>query len=205
MPWSKESLSLSATASSSTRCSASRPAGPCAATWRGGRGDERARASRFFRTMALDLPSGLSAYEESPAPKDRDAAVIADVTIAVGFTKSVLVREALAGWVGRLEVVPWSSKPENASKYQVLVPGELAGLLPRRSAFRTRAISASSPLSPAAPASPARRCFVLMVRRASARDFSPSSRTLTRRKSWHRKRRRKRWFRAGESSTKRRT
>lgn len=94
-----------------------------------------ARAVRFFRTVALDLPSGLSAYEESPAPKDRDAAVIADVTIAVGFAKRVLTREALAGWVGRIEVVPWSTKAENASKDQVLVPQELAGLLPRRNAL----------------------------------------------------------------------
>ena len=94
-----------------------------------------AREKRFFRTVALDLPSGLSAYEESPAPKERDAAVIADVTIAVGFAKSVLVREALAGWVGRIEVVPWSSKSETSSKFQILVPIELAGLLPRRSAL----------------------------------------------------------------------
>jgi NAD(P)H-hydrate epimerase len=94
-----------------------------------------ARAARFFRTIALDLPSGLSAYEESSAPKDHDAAVIADVTIAVGFAKSVLAREALSIWVGRIEVVPWCAKPENSSKYQVLVSQELAGLLPRRSAL----------------------------------------------------------------------
>ena len=95
----------------------------------------RARERNFFRTVALDLPSGLSAYEESPAPKDHDAAVIADVTIAVGFAKSVLAREALAGWVGRLEVVPWSTKAEDSSKHQVLIGSELAHLLPRRSAL----------------------------------------------------------------------
>jgi NAD(P)H-hydrate epimerase len=94
-----------------------------------------ARAARFFRTVALDLPSGLSAYEESPAPQDRNAAVIADVTIAVGFAKSVLAREALAGWVGRLEVVAWSTQAEKASKYQILVGSELAHLLPRRGAL----------------------------------------------------------------------
>jgi NAD(P)H-hydrate epimerase len=94
-----------------------------------------ARAARFFRTVALDLPSGLAAYEESAAPEERDAAVMADVTIAVGFAKRALAREALAGWVGRIEVVPWSGKPENSSKYQVLVAGELAGLLPRRGAL----------------------------------------------------------------------
>jgi NAD(P)H-hydrate epimerase len=94
-----------------------------------------AREKRFFRTVALDLPSGLSAYEETPAPKERDAAVIADVTIAVGFAKSVLVREALAGWVGRLEVVAWSSGAESASNHQILVGSELAHLLPRRGAL----------------------------------------------------------------------
>ncbi len=94
----------------------------------------RAREKNFFRTVALDLPSGLSAYEEGDAPKERDAAVIADVTIAVGFAKSVLAREALAGWVGRLEVVPWSTTTESGSKRQVLVGNELAHLLPRRGA-----------------------------------------------------------------------
>jgi len=94
-----------------------------------------AREKRFFRTVALDLPSGLSAYEDAPAPKERNAAVIADVTIAVGFAKTVLVREALAGWVGRLEVVAWSSEAEAASKRQILVGGELAHLLPRRGAL----------------------------------------------------------------------
>jgi NAD(P)H-hydrate epimerase len=94
-----------------------------------------ARAARFFRTVALDLPSGLSAYEEGPAPKERDAAVVSDVTIAVGFAKTTLVREALAGWVGRLEVVPWSTDPASSAAHQVLVAPELAGLLPRRSAL----------------------------------------------------------------------
>ena len=95
----------------------------------------RAREKNFFRTVALDLPSGLSAYEESPAPKERDAAVIADVTIAVGFAKGVLAREALAGWVGRVEVVLWNEKTENASAHQVLLGNELAHLLPRRGAL----------------------------------------------------------------------
>ncbi|MEJ0001295.1 MAG: NAD(P)H-hydrate dehydratase [Verrucomicrobiota bacterium] len=47
----------------------------------------------------------------------------------------MLVREALSAWVGRLDVVPWSAKPDESSQPQVLVPGELAHLLPRRSAF----------------------------------------------------------------------
>ena len=93
------------------------------------------RTARFFRTVALDLPTGLAAYDESDTPQDRNAAVISDVTIAVGFAKDVLVREALAGWVGRLEVVPWSKDEEISAPRQVLVPDELAGLLPRRNAL----------------------------------------------------------------------
>ena len=93
-----------------------------------------ARAARFFRTVALDLPSGLAAYEDEKAP-ERDAAVVADITIAVGFAKDVLVREALSAWVGRLDVVPWSRVRAQSSGRQVLVPHELADLLPRRSAL----------------------------------------------------------------------
>jgi hydroxyethylthiazole kinase-like uncharacterized protein yjeF len=94
-----------------------------------------ARSRQFFRTVALDLPTGLAAYADGSAPKNRDAAVVADLTLAVGFVKDVLCREALAGWVGRLEVVPWSAEPaEGKAPRQVLVPHELAGLLPRRAA-----------------------------------------------------------------------
>ena len=94
-----------------------------------------ARAARFFRTVALDLPTGLAAFEEGKAPENRDDAVVSDVTIAVGFAKNVLIREALSGWVGRLEVVAWSNEKIQAGPRQVLVPHELAALLPRRSAF----------------------------------------------------------------------
>ncbi len=117
----------------------------------------QARTTRFFRTVALDLPSGLAAYEEAEAPKEPDAAVVADVTIAVGFAKTVLVREALAGWVGRLEIVAWSAGKHISSARQVLVAPELAGLLPRRSAlsykntFGKLAIVAGSPGFTGAP------------------------------------------------------
>jgi hydroxyethylthiazole kinase-like uncharacterized protein yjeF len=94
-----------------------------------------ARASNFFRTVALDLPTGLAAYEDGKAPEDKNAAVIADVTIAVGFAKDVLIREALAGWVGRLEVVAWSQTQARSAPRRILVAQELAGLLPRRSAL----------------------------------------------------------------------
>lgn len=94
-----------------------------------------ARAANFFRTVALDLPSGLAAYDEGVVPSDRDAAVVADVTLAVGFAKDVLTRESLSGSVGRLEVIPWSKAKAESAPQQVLVPHELAGLLPRRNAF----------------------------------------------------------------------
>jgi hydroxyethylthiazole kinase-like uncharacterized protein yjeF len=117
-----------------------------------------ARAERFFRTVALDLPTGLGAYEDGNAPKDRDAAVVADVTLAVGFAKEVLIREALSGWVGRLEVVPWSHAKAESAAHQVLVAHELTALLPRRSAlsykgdFGKLAIIAGSPGFTGAPA-----------------------------------------------------
>jgi len=94
-----------------------------------------ARTAHFFRTVALDLPSGLAAYAGTPAPENHDSAIVADVTLAVGFAKDVLCREALAGWVGRIEVVPWSRQRAQSAPRQVLVAHELAALLPRRSAL----------------------------------------------------------------------
>jgi hydroxyethylthiazole kinase-like uncharacterized protein yjeF len=93
-----------------------------------------ARESNFFRTVALDLPTGLAAYETT-TPKERDQAVVADLTLAVGFIKDLLVREALAPWVGRLEVATWSRQAFASAPRQALVGHELAGLLPRRSAL----------------------------------------------------------------------
>ena len=116
-----------------------------------------ARAARFFRTVALDLPSGLAAYEDTKAPEDRNAAVIADVTLAVGFAKNVLIRESLSAWVGRLEVVAWSNADAQSASRQILVPSELAHFLPRRSAFSYKgdygrlAIVAGSPGFTGAP------------------------------------------------------
>ncbi|HUB68401.1 MAG TPA: NAD(P)H-hydrate dehydratase [Candidatus Methylacidiphilales bacterium] len=117
-----------------------------------------ARVSNFFRTAALDLPTGLAACEDGNAPEHRDAAIVADVTLAVGFAKNVLVREALAAWVGRLEVVPWSRASAVSTPRQVLVGSELAGLLPRRGAlshkgdFGRVAIIGGSPGFTGAPA-----------------------------------------------------
>jgi len=92
-----------------------------------------ARAARFFRTVALDLPSGLAAVEEGPVPDETDAAIVADLTLAVGFAKEVLARETLAAWVGRLEVVPWDEQKNCDAPRQVILPHEVARFLPRRS------------------------------------------------------------------------
>ncbi len=94
-----------------------------------------ARATNFFRTVALDFPSGLARAGGQVRMENRDDAVVADMTIAVGFAKEALGREIHAAWVGRLEVAPWSQVPAASDLHQILVPSELARLLPRRSAF----------------------------------------------------------------------
>lgn len=94
-----------------------------------------ARETHFFRTVALDLPSGLAAYAGGVPPRERDVAVVADLTLAVGFAKELLCREPLARWVGRLEVVPWSREKFQSAPRQVLIGRELAGFLPRRNAL----------------------------------------------------------------------
>lgn len=116
-----------------------------------------ARARSFFRTVALDLPTGLAAFENEEPPADPNSAVIADVTLAVGFAKGVLAREAFSKWVGRLEIIPWSGTLTASTPSQALTPWELARLLPRRSAFSHKgdfgrlAIVAGSPGFTGAP------------------------------------------------------
>ncbi|MEM1057705.1 MAG: NAD(P)H-hydrate dehydratase [Verrucomicrobiota bacterium] len=89
------------------------------------------RDQLFFRTVALDGPTGLLA--EVPAAGER-CAVRADLTITVGYCKEPLIREPLSGWVGRLEVVPLFAE-EPSTEEEVLVGHELAPLLPYRSAL----------------------------------------------------------------------
>lgn len=85
-----------------------------------------ARAERFFRTVALDVPSGL--------PGDPEYAVIADLTITVGAVKDFLVREDYSGRVGRIATVPLFEDKFGA-KDELLTADDLRGLLPRRSAY----------------------------------------------------------------------
>lgn len=86
----------------------------------------KARVRHFFRTVALDVPSGL--------PGDPEHAVIADLTIAAGAAKDFLVREEFSGRVGRIEVVPLFDEIDG-DKDELLIDTELSSLLPRRSAF----------------------------------------------------------------------
>ncbi|CAB4242715.1 conserved protein of unknown function [Methylacidimicrobium sp. AP8] len=89
----------------------------------------RERARRFFRTVAVDTPSGL--WEGADAAS---TAVEADLTLTIGYGKEFLFREGLSRFVGRIEVVPiFSERPEGAGS-QAIVPEELAPWLPRRSA-----------------------------------------------------------------------
>ena len=86
----------------------------------------RARAQRFFRTVALDLPTGL--------PGDPEHALIADLTITVGAVKDFLVREEYSGRVGRIETVSLFEDTFPV-RDRLLIARTLAPLLPRRSAY----------------------------------------------------------------------
>ena len=88
------------------------------------------RSRRFFRTVAVDTPSGLWEGATAASP-----AVVADLTVTVGYGKDFLFREALSRFVGRIEVVPIFSEREEPAGSEAIVPEELARLLPRRSAY----------------------------------------------------------------------
>lgn len=63
------------------------------------------------QVFALDLPSGLDA--ETGALPDEDA-IVADVTLTVGFAKNGLVADAAVNHVGHLEVIPLPDLAEAA-------------------------------------------------------------------------------------------
>jgi ADP-dependent NAD(P)H-hydrate dehydratase / NAD(P)H-hydrate epimerase len=85
-----------------------------------------ARTRNFFRTVALDLPTGL--------PDDPEHSIVADLTITVGYVKDFLVRESLAAQVGGIETVPLFSDTLGARE-ELLDARTLSALLPRRSAL----------------------------------------------------------------------
>jgi ADP-dependent NAD(P)H-hydrate dehydratase / NAD(P)H-hydrate epimerase len=99
------------------------------------------RQTTFCRTVALDCPSGLQAGSRALEESGRglDQAVVADVTVTLGYPKDFLLREDLACWVGRIEVVPLEEKGlgEGEAKglvagHQMLTAAEMRDLLPRR-------------------------------------------------------------------------
>lgn len=83
------------------------------------------RAQGGARVFALDLPSGL---DGDPHP------VIADVTLTVGFAKTLLVEDEAVNFVGHLEVIPLPglTAPAAEDRPTLSVAAELAALLPPR-------------------------------------------------------------------------
>ncbi|MDZ4743054.1 MAG: NAD(P)H-hydrate dehydratase [Verrucomicrobiota bacterium] len=70
------------------------------------------KSERFFRTVALDVPTGLNSLDDQD---HQPVAFEADLTITVGFPKTILVREEFSHWVGRIEVAPlFESQPDIA-------------------------------------------------------------------------------------------
>lgn len=104
----------------------SKPRGEVA-TWIRRMNEERWR--RFFRMVAIDLPSGLC--EETENAHD---AVVADLTLTLGLPKRILAEEKFSNWVGRIGFVPLFSEAEKelSEHEQLILPQELAPLLPRR-------------------------------------------------------------------------
>lgn len=81
-------------------------------------------------TLAIDLPSGLDADSDAA---DADA-VVADVTVTLGFPKHGLCAPGAENLVGRIAVVPLALPlPDNAmERSQVITPEVLRPLLRRR-------------------------------------------------------------------------
>ncbi len=97
----------------------------------------KARRCCFFRTVAIDCPSGLN--EESRSLKENllggDQAIVADLTVTIGYGKTFLFREELSSWVGRILVAPiFQIEPEANTNSEAIVAEEVRPLLPRRNA-----------------------------------------------------------------------
>lgn len=87
------------------------------------------RKSCFFETIAVDCPTGL--WEGS---KQNSLAVIADLTITIGYGKDFLFKEELSHFTGRIEVIPiFDQSPSSYSGFESLTGWELASLFPYRS------------------------------------------------------------------------
>ncbi|NNM30767.1 MAG: NAD(P)H-hydrate dehydratase [Akkermansiaceae bacterium] len=77
----------------------------------------------------MDLPSGLDGDRGEP----HAGAVTADLTLTVGVPKAGLVADDATHHVGRLVVIPLAELPIPPDGDRLIVPGELAPLLPPRS------------------------------------------------------------------------
>jgi hydroxyethylthiazole kinase-like uncharacterized protein yjeF len=87
----------------------------------------RRRQERFFRTVALDCPSGLWEGFQPGSP-----AIRADLTVTVGYGKDFLFREELADYVGRIEIVPIFGERPTSDGPEALAAPTLAYLFPPR-------------------------------------------------------------------------
>ncbi len=94
------------------------------------------RFTHGAQVFALDLPTGIDA--DTGVPTDEDA-VVADVTLSVGYAKTGLVADAAVDHVGHLEVIDLPVLTEAAQtvagttpRARLTVRRNLAGLLPPR-------------------------------------------------------------------------
>lgn len=92
----------------------------------------RLRSQHFAETLAIDLPSGLDA----DTGKADDDAVVADLTVTLGYPKQGLVQAGAESRVGRLAVAtlaPLGIPPNTDSRDRVITPAMLQPLLGPRS------------------------------------------------------------------------
>src|SRR5260370_15950988 len=79
---------------------------------------------------AVDVPTGVT--EEGVDPE----AVVADITVTVGFPKQCLFRDDATNFVGKIQCVPLDALSErqvdDASRDRFADANELSALLPRR-------------------------------------------------------------------------
>ena len=91
------------------------------------------RETSTARTFALDIPTGL---DGSTGAADPDA-IVADVTLTVGFAKTGLLADGAEHWVGRLAVLPLEALRAFAPSrpaLEIATPEALASFWPRRPA-----------------------------------------------------------------------
>jgi NAD(P)H-hydrate epimerase len=88
------------------------------------------RSSLRGMAYAVDVPTGVT--EEGVDPD----AVVADITVTVGFPKQCLFRDDATNFVGKIQCVPLDALTERAvydnSRDRFADANELSGLLPRR-------------------------------------------------------------------------